>query len=85
MCSKCSVYKRRVDDKPTFRKIVLKIKKKNFCENNYVRYMLKQLFTSLSVNSADIYFHFGEQLLIIVKYYLYLFLNNVIFTSETHI
>ena len=25
------------------------------CENNYARYTLKQLFTSMSVNSADIY------------------------------
>ena len=41
-------------DKPTeFGKIVLKSQK--MCENNYARYMLKQLFTSLSVNNVDIY------------------------------
>ena len=29
-------------------------------ENNFARYMLKQFFTSVSVNSVDIYLHFGE-------------------------
>ena len=39
MCSKCFVYKWWVGDKPMLRKSV--------CENNYARYMLRQLFTSV--------------------------------------
>ena len=46
-------------DKPTFSKVALKIQK-NAPENNNVRYVLKQLFTSVSVNSVDIYLHFSE-------------------------
>ena len=37
------------------RKIVLKNLKKYLCKNNSARYMLTQLFTSVSVNSVDIY------------------------------
>ena len=29
-------------------------------KTKYASYMLKQLFTSMSVNSVDIYLHFGE-------------------------
>ena len=33
--------------------------KKYVCENNYGRYMVKQLFTSVLVNNLEIYFYFG--------------------------
>ena len=49
MCSKCFVCN---DEWATSR--VLKIKK-YASENSYARCMLKQLFTSVSVNSVDIY------------------------------
>ena len=53
MSSKCFVYKWWVGDKPTFCKIVLKIKKK-ISEINYVGFMLNYLPISVSVNSVDI-------------------------------
>ena len=52
MCSKCFVYKWRVGDRPTEFSIILLKNFLKICENNYVRYRLKQLFPLVSVNSV---------------------------------
>ena len=55
MSSKYFIYKWRVGDKSAeFGKIVFKNLKNKYVKNNYARYMLKSLFTSVSVNSLDI-------------------------------